>query len=341
MNRIETQERDHYIDIVRGLASLSIIVIHTAFWSGESYVPQYFKSLTLLFDVPAFFFISGLSRGLLKRDNLVPSSFKLIAVFCLIAFVYSLLFDRSFKPFIEAITINAPEMPRIMTVTGSYWFVQVCIAVIFLGAIVLSKMKRIAPFLPALGFLYFVLSYLYGFAANGGTLGANNNFIIFYGSLYLFGVFCYDNIDNKTFRRVASLLLFATGAVVCLAIMINHGPIRMQDQKFPAQFPYVAASLLSVAAILFFHKRSARNAFLERIGKNALYYYGAQGIGASVASIMASSVTTAVWQIKFAILLTVNVLVTFVFAEILKVAFEMLFGDGKRSAVVQTNQPAV
>mgnify|MGYP001393330894 CR=1 FL=1 len=30
-------ERNNYIDFLRGIASIGIIAIHTAFWSGQSY----------------------------------------------------------------------------------------------------------------------------------------------------------------------------------------------------------------------------------------------------------------------------------------------------------------
>lgn len=334
MTEVVVRERDRYIDIARGLASLSIIVIHTAFWSGESYVPDYIKSLTLLFDVPAFFFISGMSRSLSGKDNIISSSFKLIAIFSFIAFLYSAFFDHSFIPFIKAISINEPAMPKILPVTGSYWFVPVYIVVTILGSIILSKVKRISPYLPLLGLIYFIASYIYSFGTNGTTLGVSHNYIIFYGSLYLFGAFCYGNIENKIFRISVSLLLIVAGATVCMYIMMNHGLIRMQDQKFPVQFPYVAASMISIGGILFFHKKNMRNRFLERIGANAVFYYAAQGIGASAAILFAPMVTLEVWQFKFLTLLTVNTLVTIVFAEIFKAVFEIKYTRVKQLPVV-------
>lgn len=51
--------RNTYIDMLRGIAALGVIAIHTAFWSGQSYTPIWFQSLTLLIDVPFFFFLSG------------------------------------------------------------------------------------------------------------------------------------------------------------------------------------------------------------------------------------------------------------------------------------------
>ena len=53
--------RNNNIDFLRGLATISIIIIHTAWWSGEGYLPRWFSGLTLLVDVPVFMFLAGLS----------------------------------------------------------------------------------------------------------------------------------------------------------------------------------------------------------------------------------------------------------------------------------------
>ena len=50
------KQRDSYIDVVKGLALLSIMLIHTVFWSGQDYVPSFCQNIVLCFDVPVFFF---------------------------------------------------------------------------------------------------------------------------------------------------------------------------------------------------------------------------------------------------------------------------------------------
>ena len=54
-------KRDKYLDFYRGIAAASIIFIHTVFWSGENYIPDYLRTLALLLDVPFFVFLSGWS----------------------------------------------------------------------------------------------------------------------------------------------------------------------------------------------------------------------------------------------------------------------------------------
>ncbi len=51
--------RYDYIDYLRGIAAIFIILIHTSFWSGTKYIPAQFYNLTLIVDVPFFFYLSG------------------------------------------------------------------------------------------------------------------------------------------------------------------------------------------------------------------------------------------------------------------------------------------
>ena len=57
------KERDIFLDVCRGLATISIIWLHTLYHSGGYYVPidTSLKTIGLLFDVPFFMFLSGWS----------------------------------------------------------------------------------------------------------------------------------------------------------------------------------------------------------------------------------------------------------------------------------------
>ena len=62
-------KRNEYIDYLKGIASIGIIAIHTAFWSGQSYTPEWFWNLTLLLDVPFFFYLSGWGGGEIEKGG--------------------------------------------------------------------------------------------------------------------------------------------------------------------------------------------------------------------------------------------------------------------------------
>lgn len=56
---MKTATRDYNLDFFKGLASISIVFIHTAFYSGETYIPGIMRMICLLVDVPLFVFLSG------------------------------------------------------------------------------------------------------------------------------------------------------------------------------------------------------------------------------------------------------------------------------------------
>lgn len=53
------KNRIFIIDTFRGITALNIIFIHTVYWSGNGYIPDWVRNISLLLDVPMFFFLSG------------------------------------------------------------------------------------------------------------------------------------------------------------------------------------------------------------------------------------------------------------------------------------------
>lgn len=90
-------ERNNYIDFLRGIAAMGIVAIHTAFWGGQSYTPEWFWNLTLFLDVPFFFYLSGWASSYRKSNvsktgkSLINIWFKwvffitLLSLFCVIS----------------------------------------------------------------------------------------------------------------------------------------------------------------------------------------------------------------------------------------------------------------
>ena len=93
-------KRDLYIDYAKGLATLSIVFIHTVFWSGQFYVSNEMRIFSLLFDVPIFFALSGLtSSG--NIDKTFRRLLKLQITYMI--FVTGLFFfDGFFKVFLQS-----------------------------------------------------------------------------------------------------------------------------------------------------------------------------------------------------------------------------------------------
>ena len=90
--RTKKKNRNYYIDNIRGLATISVVFIHTVFWSGSSYVPEYMRNLSLLIDVPIFFLLTGMLMSVVKNINPIKQVTKLIFSFFILVLAYQILF---------------------------------------------------------------------------------------------------------------------------------------------------------------------------------------------------------------------------------------------------------
>lgn len=86
------KNRNYYIDNIRGLATISVVFIHTVFWSGSLYVPEYMRNLSLLIDVPIFFLLTGMLMSVVKNINPIKQVTKLIFSFFILVLAYQILF---------------------------------------------------------------------------------------------------------------------------------------------------------------------------------------------------------------------------------------------------------
>ena len=89
--------RDLYIDFAKGLATLSIIFIHTAFWSGQFYIPAELRVFSLVFDVALFYALSGITSG----ANIEKTFYRLLKlqITYMIFVTFLFFFDYFFKVF--------------------------------------------------------------------------------------------------------------------------------------------------------------------------------------------------------------------------------------------------
>ena len=123
-------KRDYSIDLFRGLACISIVFIHTVWWSGVSYVPEYISQISLLFDVPVFFFLAGQSAYFsLSKSFPMSGIIRLVGTCLVYSFLIGLIDGSAIKNIWNILCFHVIVSKTFPIFGGSLWFYQVYIVV--------------------------------------------------------------------------------------------------------------------------------------------------------------------------------------------------------------------
>ena len=248
-------------------------------------------------------------------------------VFLLIYTVVIFVFHRA--EFSPASALNTfffvfPKENLLLPVVGSsFWFLPVyyCVSIAVSGVIVLvSRLSanqnttfRVLRLLLALVFFLFAFLSLQH-SANGSL-----QTVLFYCLFFLLGYLTKDWFIPKLRYLVAALGVFVIGLLAFIVLSGRNG-FDLQSAKFPPNLQYLFASLIGVSIALYvkrFAKVASTNVFVW-VGKNALYFYMAQGVASSLLFFIIPKLPTLPWPALFAICAVLNLIGTALLALLLK-----------------------
>lgn len=320
-------KRDSLLDALRGAAALGVVAIHTAFHSGDSYVPAWFQSLTLLWDVPLFFVLAGWSASF--RPGRMDKTLKSLALtWCKWALFVLLLALVSAVAGLSGVSGARDLFQNLFFHTSfwsfpsvgySVWFLPVYFRVSLLGQLALYLLgSRRGP--RAYKLLAGTLAFLYlAMNANSSLLPGLSQMDGFYALLWCVGLLigCCD-WKLSSWKAVLALCALAAAGWYVSARMLQTG-YALQQSKFPPQLPYLFASLpaIGVALLLRGRKEPVQSRLLVHIGQNALFYYFAQGVGSSALYCLKPLLPFQNWFVCWLCLLAANLAITALVAEAL------------------------
>ncbi|SFI36789.1 acyltransferase family protein [Halpernia frigidisoli] len=305
-------KRDLYIDFAKGLATLSIIFIHTAFWSGQYYISTEIRVLSLVFDVPIFFALSGLTSG----NNIEKTFYRLLKLqITYMIFVTFLFFaDYFFKVFglnffglsklqdfystfgtkyvpqnISSIPqwqnlgnwylhqyTNADTFPVVM---GSFWYLKVYYILTVFGVLILKFFPRHIWWFVAICLGSTLLFNIFPWFYPTGQVG----YVAYYLAVFLIA----HQLKNKKIPTKWIPVLYGTLGIALGILFYIFGKeafYLMNKQKFPPKTGYILWSIFSLITVLIFYNRLkiTKDTFINYIGRNAIFFYFAQGISSSL-----------------------------------------------------------
>lgn len=341
--------RDLYIDFAKGMATLSIIFIHTAFWSGQFYIPAEVRVFSLVFDVALFYALSGITSG----SNIEKTFYRLLKLqITYMIFVTFLFFlDYFFKVFglsffspewlqkfystfgskysTTAVSMypqwqnlgnwylhqytNADTFPVVM---GSFWYLKVYFILTVFGVLILRFFpKHINWFIAlciGLTLFFNILPEYYP----GGQVG----YVAFYLAVFL----AAHQMRGKKIPSKMIPVLYSLVAAALIWMFWYYGNeifYKINKNKFPPKIPYIIWSLFSLTTLFVLYNRLkiTKESFVTHIGKNAIFFYFAQGISSSlVYFIVVALQENMPWWLMMIIIYVLNVILAFGIATGLK-----------------------
>ena len=313
-------ENKHYlqIDIIKALAIVSVIIVHT--------VPTYISSsllstFTLEQAVPVFLLIMGLNAGMsFKRRGFTTLSqmyswnyFQIrltrflipFVIIFFISIILGLLFDKTLYfgilTFIGYIPLSGP---------GNY-FISLVLQFIFIFPLLYYIYKRNPVFLLVSAF---ILSFVCELVANHISIFENNSyiyraFILRYIFVIVLGIYAIDNLNTHNLNSIIKNKVFMIGLGVSVVYMVLVSFVGWNISFFQSSWqPGIFISFfytLFLCAILIRYLPSISTKIWDKIaliGKASYHIYLIQilffGIGLSIISLFIKSfVIILIWNI--------------------------------------------
>lgn len=329
--------RNAYVDMLRGVAALGIVAIHTACWAGNSYVPRQFLSITLALDVPFFFFLSGWGASL-HQGNIVNSSKRLGIIWLQwIAFItlagvsctaisfflhspYGLRGFNSAGELFDSYVFHV-TLPRFEFLGGSLWFMPHYFVVVLVNTAITTLLSRYENADELKKWYCAMLAAVFIWITAKHYFFNLDTYFVFYSFFWMLGYnrrhLRVDTVD----RLVKWWILMFVGYV--LSSRWLHLPVGdVQNTKFPPTIQYAFWSMPAIFLGLFLEAKIPPPQILVHIGRNAIFYFFAQGVSCTINFFFVKWITLSNWFLKWSITFILCVLISVVIAESLSLLWK-------------------
>ncbi|MFC1769469.1 acyltransferase family protein [Nitrospirota bacterium] len=292
-------------DVIRGIAIINVIFIHTVWFSGQLFIANdLIRQIPLAFEVPLFFVISGLlasTRNISvwyycrRLINLYVPYLIMILFLTVIYFTANNIIISS-STFTNLLSLNIiPEgrnLSKWVAVVSSLWFLQVFIILQVFSPIlnIIMRYKSVNS-LVVLGLLALILSSTFRpvYDNNYWVFGIIQvQYVIFYTFFYLLG----GLMKTLSFEKIKYIGLFIFVLVINVAMVSQLVPdFNFQRHKFPPNALFLVYSLFSVLLLMLArgneqllrkYKNNVLIRFTRTCGKNSYSIYLYQGFGATI-----------------------------------------------------------
>jgi len=329
----QLKERNHYVDFLRGLATFGVIVIHTSFWSGQLYTPPWFWNITLFLDVPFFFYLSGWASGFRTSDirktgrSILGIWLKwiffatLLAVFTNISTYLPWTFQglKSVRELVQNYMFNI-TFPGFPVVEGSLWFLPIYFVVILGNTAVMVLLQKSNRFeAHKHTYMWLLLGCFIWTSFGKSIIGLDLVTFCFFGFFWMMGMNHVGKV--RDWKRLLLVLVLAVAGICFFSYVQELKLSDIQSAKMPPTMKYLFVSLPIIFVTKMYepYYRGVLKWF-EHVGRNAIFYFFAQGVGASLCYLLINKLHMG-WPLKWCIVLLFNLIVSTIIAETVAILY--------------------
>lgn len=243
-------------------------------------MPDFMRNISLLVDVPFFFFLTGCviykcgisSQFVLKQTLKISFSFTVLLILLELFFL-----DFNIERILKSVFFDEYVVPQCPVLPGSYWFVPVYIKSLFLCSILLIFLPKYYLIYSGLLLLIIIYPDITSQKLNIYFLGTEISYIAFYSLFIIFGYKMYP-LKNK----FLFVLLFLISLIFFVYNMVFTLNFSLQNNKFPPTIIYFITQFISISLFMIYKRNDIYFKFTNYFGKNALFLYMSQGISSSI-----------------------------------------------------------
>lgn len=265
------KERIYWIDNVKGIGMLMVIVVHTCLWTTDTEIASLWART---FCMPLYFILSGITKGLFPKDINLKQTIKTRFALLMIPFVIFSIFN-SMQKFAGMILMGTmttevlwDEIVQIPLIgNGVVWFLQALFISETLFYVVYTTKKKYNLILTAL--LAFILPFLI-VTNNNQILIVLNRTLEAY-ALIVFGYLIVGLLRMICTRKIAvGAILLAMEIITVVKFGYSH---QFMYGIFENIWNFVAVGICgSIGTIMLVSSQNVNIPVLTYIGKNSMSY---------------------------------------------------------------------
>jgi len=326
-------ERSTYIDFFRGVMMLSVIHIHTLYWSLAKFTPDSLRHAAYLLDIPVFFFISGYLfktasfpvsvRAALKQFLRLYLHYVIISFLVAAGILLWIRIDGGISPAgiweslssIFKVKLKG-ELWRVLKMyDGNLWYIRTYFLLLLLSPLLVGLPLFRRAKIPLILFLFVVYALTLHAYKGHKFIWEDWSQILFYALFFVLGAIYRAGEKDFGLKEAA----YSLGINLLLAGLVFHldgNTLKMTPYKFPPNYQYLIYTMLLVHVFILARPywgqpKSAAIKPLVWAGRNSYVLYLFQGAVCSIPIYFVHQLgTDNSWKL-YALVYSFNVLASF------------------------------